>query len=79
MVHRLADIAEAELDEIWSRIAAESGDVARAQNAIASITARFHLIASQPRMGRARDDIAPGLRSHPVEAYVVFMRSRAGT
>jgi toxin ParE1/3/4 len=72
MAHRLAEEAEAELDEIWLRIATMSGNPAIAQKIIGSITERFYLIARQPRMGRARDDIESGMRSHPADEYIIF-------
>jgi toxin ParE1/3/4 len=72
MVPRLAEEAEADLDEIWWRIATQSGSVAIAQGVIASITERFYLLASQPRMGRTRDDLEPGLRSHPADEYMII-------
>jgi toxin ParE1/3/4 len=72
MVHRLAEDAEADLDKIWWRIATQSGSVAIAQGVIASITERFYLLASQPRMGRTRDDLEPGLRSHPADEFMII-------
>jgi toxin ParE1/3/4 len=74
MAHRLAAEAEAELDEIWWYIARQSGNPAAAQKVIGSITERFYLIAGQPRMGRARDDIEPGMRSHPADEIHHFLR-----
>jgi len=72
MVHRLADDAVADLDDIWWRVAKYTGSVVIAQNTIISITERFYLLASQPRMGRLRDDLKPGLRGHPVGEYVII-------
>jgi len=39
-----------------------------------TITRRFHLLATYPRIGRERSDLRPGLRSFPVDAYVIFYR-----
>jgi toxin ParE1/3/4 len=39
---------------------------------IDAITERFYLLAQFPYMGRARDDLRPGLRSFPVGQYVVI-------
>ncbi len=33
------------------------------------------LIGQFPQLGRARDDLAPGLRSLPVDSYVLFYRT----
>ena len=72
MAHRLAPEAEAELDEIWWYIATETGSTQVAERVISSITSRFHLLAEHPRLGRARDDLEPGLRSHPAGDYVII-------
>ena len=56
MAHRLAEEAEADLDEIWWRVATESGSVVTAQEVVSSITERFYLLARHPQAGRVRDD-----------------------
>jgi toxin ParE1/3/4 len=33
---------------------------------------QFRVLATQPMMGRARDELAPGVRSFPFGRYVVF-------
>lgn len=72
MGHRLTDKAETDLDDIWLYVAKESGDVTIAQNVVFSITERFHLLATHPYAGRARDsDLGPGRRSFPVGNYVI--------
>jgi toxin ParE1/3/4 len=72
MVHRLAEEAEADLDEIWWYIAREGGSVDVAQGVISSLTERFYLLASHPRVGRARDDdLGPGRRSFPVDRHII--------
>jgi toxin ParE1/3/4 len=70
MVHRLAPQARAELSSIWNYIAKESGNVA-ADDIIDALTERFYLLSQYPRMGRARDDLSPGLRSFAVGQYVI--------
>jgi toxin ParE1/3/4 len=39
---------------------------------IDTITDRFHLLGQYPRLGRARDDLRPGLRSYPAGEYVII-------
>ena len=56
MAHRLASEAEADLDDIWHYIATEGGNADTADRLIDSITYRFFLLATQPHMGRRRDD-----------------------
>jgi toxin ParE1/3/4 len=36
------------------------------------------LLAIQPKAGRARDEVAPQLRSFPVGRYVVFYKPQGG-
>jgi toxin ParE1/3/4 len=72
MPHRLAPQARAELNGIWNYIVKESGNAAAADGVIDSITDRFYLLGQYPRLGRARDDLRPGLRSYPVGEYVII-------
>lgn len=74
MAHRLAPQAAAELDAIWLNIAKEGGSIERADRVVDAITRRFDLIASHPRVGRERSDLRPGLRSFPVDVYVILYR-----
>jgi toxin ParE1/3/4 len=53
-------------------IAKESGNAVAADSVIDAITDRFYLLSQFPRMGRARDDLRPGLRSFPVGQYVII-------
>ncbi len=36
------------------------------------------LLANHPEMGRTRDELAPGIRSFPIGAFVLFYRHAAG-
>jgi toxin ParE1/3/4 len=72
MVHRLAPQARAELSAIWNYIAREGGNPTAADGIIDAITGRFYLLAQYPRIGRARDDLRPGLRSFPVGQYMII-------
>ncbi len=64
--------AKEDLDEIWLHIAQDSLDAA--DRFVDYLTDRFPLLASSPRMGRTREDLAPGLRYHPVKNYVIYYR-----
>jgi toxin ParE1/3/4 len=75
MAHRLAAQAEAELDGIWYYIVKESGSMEIADRFIESLADRFYMLASNPYIGRRRDeDLRPGLRSFPVGNYVIIYR-----
>jgi len=71
MVHRLAPEAERDLDDIAYYVARETRRFDIAERLIESITRRFYLLASHPRIGRARDDLLAGARSFPVGNYVI--------
>jgi toxin ParE1/3/4 len=78
MVLRIAAGVEAELDEIWSYVATESGDADIADRLINSITDHFFMLSKHPQLGRRRDhDLRPGLRSLMVGQYVIFHRIEA--
>jgi toxin ParE1/3/4 len=62
--------ASADLSEIWEFIA--EGSVERADAFVDRIDAKFQALAAQPLMGRARPELAPSLRSIPIERHVIF-------
>ncbi len=63
-------LAEADIFEIWDYIADDS--LAAADRWVDRLDEQFRLLAAQPMMGRARDELAPGVRSFPFGRYVVF-------
>lgn len=76
---RLAPEVERELDDIWLYIARSSGNIEVANRAIDRITDQFWLLALHPYIGRRRDhDLRAGLRTFPVDEYVVVYRIEAG-
>ncbi|MBI1790534.1 MAG: type II toxin-antitoxin system RelE/ParE family toxin [Acidobacteria bacterium] len=64
---RVTRDAEADLDEIWLYVARDSEDVAA--QLIDEITGRFTLLAHAPRIGRQRNELLPGVRTHVVGNY----------
>jgi toxin ParE1/3/4 len=76
---RLAPQARADLDAIWLFIARESGSYALATRIVESITDKFGLFAKFPYIGRELDSIRrPGLRTFPVNNYIIFYRVKSG-
>ena len=63
-------LAEADVFEIWDYIADDSMEAA--DRWVDQLDEKFHLIATQPMMGRARDELEPGLRSFPFGRYIIF-------
>jgi toxin ParE1/3/4 len=63
-------LADTDILEIWDFIADDS--VSAADRWVDHLGEQFRLLATQPMMGRARDELAPGVRSFPFGRYVVF-------
>lgn len=76
--YRLAAPAREDLVGIWEFIARESGEVRAADRAVDAIIERLLMLARNPRAGRLRDEIGPGVRSFPAGAYIVYYRLETG-
>ena len=72
--YRLSPLAELDLEEIWLYVAQDSG-VALADRLIHVIARGLDLLVAHTDAGRARDEIASGLRSFPVESYFVYYQT----
>ena len=64
--------AEADILEIWGYIAEDS--VVAADRWVDKLDEKFALWATQPMMGRTRDELSPGIRSLAFGRYVVFFQ-----
>ena len=62
--------AETDVLEIWGFIAEDS--IAEADRWVDRLDERLQLWATQPMIGRAREELAPGIRSMAFGRYVVF-------
>jgi len=63
-------LAETDILEIWDYIADDS--LTAADRWVDRLDEQFRVLATQPAMGRARDGLAPGVRSFPFGRYVIF-------
>lgn len=72
---RLTEEAEADLADIWLRMAVDNP--ANATRFIESVLEKCELLAGQPGIGRARPLLGPGLRSFAVGNYLIFYRAIA--
>ena len=63
--------AEADLVEVWLQVA-DDGGPDRADEHILKLQTICELIASQPDMGVNRPEIVKGVRSFPVDRYVIY-------
>ena len=73
--YRLSSDAKQDLDRIFDHVA-RKGRGAAAERLIDQITDRFPFLAANPRAGRMRDEIDPGVRSFPFGSYVIYYRIR---
>jgi toxin ParE1/3/4 len=55
---------------MWDHIAGDS--LRAADRWVDELDKQLQLLATQPLMGRARDELSPGLRSLPFGRYVIF-------
>lgn len=70
--YKLTDQAELDLVEIGAYIARDNEQAA--QRLIERVLVKCQSIAENPRLGRARDELRPGLRSLCVGNYLIFYR-----
>ena len=70
---RVAESAVADLDEIWAYVA-KNKSIEVAQRLVSSLTSRFSMLAKNPRGGRSRSELRPGLRSFSVGSYRIYYR-----
>jgi toxin ParE1/3/4 len=69
---RVTPQAEADLVEVWQYVA--KGGAARADAFLDKVLKQCQQLAQFPRLGRARENLAPNLRSFPVKEFVIFYR-----
>ena len=61
-----------DVDEVWDYYALENPDYA--DRLIRQVAAKLLMFAEFPGMGRARDELLPGLRSFVLDRYVIYYR-----
>ena len=66
--------ARKDVDDIWLHVATESGSTEAADRVVDRISHVFPRLAAFPGMGPSRDEFSPGLRSFPVDAYLIFYK-----
>jgi toxin ParE1/3/4 len=67
---RLSAAARSDLKDIWKYVAADNVDAA--DNLLDQLEATSLMLAKAPLLGRARDQLAVGMRSFPVGNYLIF-------
>ena len=63
-------LAAADILDVWDQIAEDS--LEQADRRIDNLDEKLKLIATQPLMGRARGELAAGMRSFPFGRYIIF-------
>jgi toxin ParE1/3/4 len=63
-------LAAVDILDVWDRIAEDS--VAAADRWVDTLDEKLNLIATQPLMGRAREELAAKLRGFPFGRYVIY-------
>ena len=74
---RISPRARSDLTEIWSYIADDS--ISNADAFIDKLHEAVKALASQPGVGRRREELAPGILSFPFGRYVIFYRTNRDT
>ncbi|MCL2640198.1 MAG: type II toxin-antitoxin system RelE/ParE family toxin [Phycisphaerales bacterium] len=71
---RVSPETASDLEEIWNFIAQDNPIAAN--RVIEQILDVFRRLADTPRMGRQREELAAGLRSHPFGNYIILYKIR---
>ncbi len=74
MIYRIhfSDQARADLGEIWDYLAERSEKTA--DQKLDRIKATCQLFVDTPELGRRREEFRAGLRSFPIDSYLIFYR-----
>ncbi len=71
--YRLSKQSCSDLDDIWLYIA--SDNLTAADRFVDELVGKFQRLATEPGIGRTREELAESLRSFPVGNYVIFYRA----
>ncbi|NEP11561.1 MAG: type II toxin-antitoxin system RelE/ParE family toxin [Symploca sp. SIO2C1] len=69
--------ASRDIESIMDYIA-EKVSVEKAEQILEKINLKLQLLVKFPQIGRRRDELYPGLRSVPLENYLIFYRFTSG-
>ncbi|MEQ9548970.1 MAG: type II toxin-antitoxin system RelE/ParE family toxin [Coleofasciculus sp. G3-WIS-01] len=72
-VCRITPTASRDIESIMDYLA-QKGSIETAERFLEKIDTKFKMLSQFPRMGRQRDELYPGLRSVPLEDYLIFYR-----
>ena len=69
---RLSEQAKTDLNEIWDYIGIANDNPAAAYRQLETLYEKFTILATQPFMGHAREDLRTNLRSFAAGSYIIF-------
>jgi toxin ParE1/3/4 len=72
--YTLSPRAQSDIEEIWDYTAAHWG-ADQAERYLRQIKAEIEAVASDPRRGRACDELRAGYRKHPAGSHLLFYRT----
>jgi len=72
----ITDLAEADLEAVWSYVAAD--DPVAADDLLDRIMSIVDMLADTPQAGRIRSELGQGIRSYSTGNYLVLYRSDHG-
>lgn len=73
----LSPAARADLDKIWD-YSSERWDDDQAEEYLRKVQRAIERIVSNPKVGRACDDVRPGYRKHAVGSHTLYYRIGSG-
>ncbi len=76
-VCKITPTASRDIENIMDYLA-QKASLKTAERFLERINAKFKALAQFPNLGRRRDELYPGLRSVPLEDYVILYRSLRG-
>ena len=71
---KISELAISDLNEIWVYIAQDSPKAA--DRSINNLYDTCYKLTTQPRTGRLREELLPGVRSITYKKYIIFYRIR---
>jgi toxin ParE1/3/4 len=74
---QITPTASRDIESIMDYLA-EKASLDRAEHFLEKINAKFKALTQFPNLGRKRDELYPGLRSLPLEDYLILYRSIQG-
>jgi toxin ParE1/3/4 len=70
---RITPVASRDIESLMDYLA-EKASIETAERFLEKIDGKFELLAKFPQIGRKRDELYPGLRSIPLDDYLIFYR-----